>query len=193
MHNNASDVARAKGDPSKTLFISMLTRDISLADCIVDLLDNSADGVKELRNRQDLQAPHSGEYAGYWARINFDADHFSISDNCGGIPVDVAINYAFRFGKREEDDQELAESHTIGLYGIGMKRAMFKMGKQIRVASSDGNASFVMPLDVEAWRRQHEAEDATRDHWDFPLTEVVYRNTAVEVGTTIEITELYKN
>src|SRR5438309_5561732 len=112
------DTERAKGDPSKSLFINMLTRDISLADCIVDLLDNSVDGIKELRKRTNQPAPTENEYAGFWVEVEFSKDRFHISDNCGGIPVQVAIDYAFRCGRRDEDDQELAESHTIGLYGI---------------------------------------------------------------------------
>src|SRR6266480_6575061 len=115
MAANPPNTERAKGDPSKSLFISMLTRDISLADCIVDLLDNSADGIKEARRRAGKAVPQMNEYKGHWVRIDFDANRFSIKDNCGGIPVDVAIEYAFRFGRRDEDDQDLAEGHTIGL------------------------------------------------------------------------------
>lgn len=184
---------RAKGDPSKSLFISMLTRDISLADCIVDLLDNSADGIKESRRRAGKPAPLANEYKGYSVRIDFDGNRFSIKDNCGGIPIKVAMDYAFRFGRRDEDDQDLAEAHTIGLYGIGMKRAMFKMGKSIDVVSSDGNESFRMALDVDHWRKQRDPDDPDRDDWDFPLTDIVREKTKVPVGTSVEITQLFKN
>jgi len=40
----ADDVV--KGSPSKAFFVNMITRDISLGDAILDLLDNAVDGVK---------------------------------------------------------------------------------------------------------------------------------------------------
>jgi hypothetical protein len=193
MHQIEPGTETAKGDPSKSLFISMLTRDISLADCIVDLLDNSVDGIKEFRKRTNLPVPAENEYAGYWVKIEMRENQFRISDNCGGIPIQVAKDYAFRFGRRDQEDQQLAESHTIGLYGIGMKRAMFKMGKQILVTSSTGTESFRMALDVDQWRRQRDPQDNTRDNWDFELTHVVRNNTNVPSGTSIEISELPRN
>jgi len=193
MPANPPNTERAKGDPSKSLFISMLTRDISLADCIVDLLDNSVDGIKESRRRAGKAIPQTNEYKGYWVRIDFDMNRFSIKDNCGGIPIKVAMDYAFRFGRRDEDDKVLAEGHTIGLYGIGMKRAMFKMGKAIQVDSSDGKESFRMALKVDDWRKQRDPNDPNRDDWDFPLTDIVREKTKVPVGTSVEIAELSKN
>ena len=185
--------AQAKGDPSKSLFINMLTRDISLGDCVVDLLDNSVDGIKESRKRAGMPVPDLNEYADHWVHIEFDNEHFSIRDNCGGIPIQVAIDYAFRFGRRDEDNAELAASHTIGLYGIGMKRALFKMGNTIDVISSTGTESFEMHLDVEVWRRQRYPDDPERDDWDFPLTNIVRENTNIPSGTSINITNLVGN
>ena len=63
-------------------------------------------------------------YEGFKAEIAFDKNSFSISDNCGGIPWDLH-NYAFRMGK---DDQNRDDNlPTVGVYGIGMKRAIFKI------------------------------------------------------------------
>ena len=44
----------AKTTPSKKFFVSMLTRDIDLADAILDLIDNCLDGAM----RQGAQAGH---------------------------------------------------------------------------------------------------------------------------------------
>jgi hypothetical protein len=76
--------------PVKSFFVSMLTRDITLEDAILDLLDNCVDGI--LR-----QKPEGGSqpYAGYKATIEFNRDTFTISDNCGGIPWSLH-EYAFR-------------------------------------------------------------------------------------------------
>ena len=50
MHQIAQPLA-AKAHPSKAFFIEMLTRDISLSDCMLDLVDNS---VHSLITKTDL-------------------------------------------------------------------------------------------------------------------------------------------
>ncbi len=130
-------------EPQKEFFISMITRDISLEECIMDLLDNSVDGVTRTRKPAD-----DPDYAGHSIAIAFDARKFSITDNCGGISIKDAVEYAFHFGKRV-DAPNL--KHGIGMYGIGMKRAMFKIGKDIAIESSTNTESFVVNIDVEAW------------------------------------------
>eukprot|EP01039_Chlorochromonas_danica_P013603 gene13603-15769_t len=117
----------------------MLTRDISLADAILDLVDNCLDGALRLANGADV------DYAQHFVKIELAAGHFSIEDNCGGIPRDVAKNYAFKMG-REPDDQRDAESETIGMYGVGMKRAIFKMGREARVRTRYGEDTFEVPI-----------------------------------------------
>ena len=37
-----------EGNPTKTFFIDMITRDISIKDAIIDLLDNSIDGANNI-------------------------------------------------------------------------------------------------------------------------------------------------
>jgi len=181
MPANGTDVA--KGNPSKTFFISMLTRDISLADCILDLLDNSVDGIgRSLMRRGATPAPEN-KFEGYQVSIHFDGAEFVISDNCGGIPIEIARTYAFRFGKPDDAIHEIP--HSIGLYGIGMKRAMFKMGREIEVTSSTGTESFRMKVNVDAWRAKDE------DDWTFPLDQIKTQQTDVPLGTAVKVTSLY--
>jgi hypothetical protein len=68
----------------------------------------------------------------------------------------------------------------IGLYGIGMKRAMFKMGKKIEVQSSTTKESFTAFIDVPAWLNN----DKT---WDFELEPAGPKKR----GTAILITSLH--
>ena len=67
----------------------MLVRDLTLRDAIGDLVDNSVDAAKSFKK---------GDYQGLTIEIEADPEKFSIIDNCGGFSVDVARNYAFRFG-----------------------------------------------------------------------------------------------
>lgn len=184
---------RANANPSKSFFIAMLTRDIDLVDCILDLLDNSVDGIGQAARREGRALPADRPFQGYKVELTFDRDHFSIRDWSGGIPIDVAQEYAFRFG-RPDDAPDLNDG-TIGLYGIGMKRAIFKMGNLVAMRTSTGTESFALNLDVDVWRRDPQVRrDANGDEimeWSFELTDVRRAGTDVEAGTTISITALY--
>jgi len=138
-------------NPTKELFISMLTRDVSLRDAIGDLLDNSVDGALALRP--------DGNYKGLKVEIELDVekDHFRITDNCGGIPVSVARDHAFRFGRSEG---AVTTGHSVGVFGIGMKRALFRLGKWFKVESIAKDSSFVMEVDVEKWKQDTKEESA---------------------------------
>lgn len=149
----------AHATPEKSFFIRMITRDIDLDDCILDLLDNSIDGAKRvLQARGDLHDP-GDRFAEFHVDITLEEERFEITDNCGGIRLEDARDYAFHFGRRRDEDREPEES--IGIYGIGMKRAMFKIGRKILVVSSTEENAFEVQVDVEEWE--------TNDEWTFPM------------------------
>lgn len=120
---------KANGAPTKEFFVGMLTRDIELSDAILDLLDNCLDGVvrqkKDIDKRSDMNY-----YSGYYSHITIDERRFVVEDNCGGIPLEIAEKYAFRMGRSSEKSDDLP---TVGIYGIGMKRAIFKIGRSASV------------------------------------------------------------
>jgi hypothetical protein len=169
-------------DPSKAFFVDMLTRDISLKECILDLVDNS---VHSLVRHVDLDVTQEF-FKGKTAKVKTQAKiliecnptYFKISDTCGGISVHEAKNEVFLFGKPSPDPK-----HTgLGVYGIGMKRAMFKIGEFINVESSTTEDSFSMSVDASKWR-------ATKD-WTFEFDKIGNRGTAVG-KTTLEVKSLH--
>lgn len=174
-----TDPRRVDATPEKRFFISMLVRDIELIPAILDLVDNSIDGAKRLR-------PDEGEkrFEGLYVRLRLAAEQFRIEDNCGGIPVDHARNYAFRFGRpagvRGAKDE-------VGQFGVGMKRALFKLGEAFWIESVAARSSFVLPVDVDAW-----ASTPGTD-WSFEFEEVdeTAEHPEPERGTTIEVTNLH--
>ena len=133
----------AAAAPTKQFFVSMLTRDISLEDAILDLIDNCLDGALRIAEEDEVN------YSKHFVNINFSNEHFSVEDNCGGIPRDIAKNYAFKMG-RDSDDSRDSNHQTIGMYGIGMKRAIFKMGRDAKVTTKYGQDSFEV-LICSAW------------------------------------------
>lgn len=171
-----SKIADAHAEPTKDFFIDVITRDIDLEDCILDLLDNSLDGAHKIATRS---RPHDSPkpYEGFRAQIIMDEGRFFISDNCGGIALSDAIDYAFHFGRRS--DAPSSGDLSIGIYGIGMKRAIFKLGKKISIHTSTDTESFRCGIVVDEWR--------TRKSWDFDLDEAP---KIPGTGTRIEVTEL---
>ena len=136
-------IVKVDASPAKAFFVEMITRDIELQDAILDLLDNCIDGVRRL-GRTRGEHP----YQGYHAHITFSEDEFVIEDNCGGIPYDVAQRYAFMMGRPAE--YAGGKAGTIGVYGIGMKRAIFKMGRSCVVFSDTQQKAFEVEI-TKAW------------------------------------------
>ncbi len=163
-------------EPTKDLFIYMLVRDIPLIRAIIDLVDNSVDGATHLQSNEN--------YEGLWIKILVNEEYFQIQDNCGGITVNDAEEYAFKFGRA--NDAELTPK-SIGRFGIGMKRAFFKIGKKFTVESTTSSSKFVVSEDVEEWKK--------KDEWTFEFSEVQEDSDyeSNDIGTRILIEKLHEN
>ena len=112
-----------EGNPTKKFFIEMITRDISIEDAIIDLLDNSIDGANRINPEN---------YTDLWINLTINDKEFVIQDNCGGFSLETAQKYAFRFGRPEEAPKA---NNTVGRFGIGMKRSLFKI-EPVRIFSA---------------------------------------------------------
>lgn len=142
------DLKIIKAHPTKDLFISMLIRDLTLRDAIGDLVDNSVDGAKS--NKQN------GSYDGMYIDITASPEEFIIKDNCGGFSVKIAREYAFCFGRKKGYP---LNPGSIGHFGIGMKRALFKLGDFFEIKSVAENSEFEMEQRVSVWKEKKD--------WDF--------------------------
>src|ERR1700720_1786644 len=159
--------------PAKAFFVWMITRDIELQDAILDLLDNCIDGIRRVGARSGLK-PYTGRYA----HITFDENQFCIEDNCGGIPIGTAREYAFRMGRPVGG--EAPKKGTIGVYRIGMKRAIFKMGQHCIVHSHTSEKTFEVEID-NAWLKNDK-------RWR--LKDRPASPTLQSYGTKVTVTEL---
>jgi Histidine kinase-, DNA gyrase B-, and HSP90-like ATPase len=117
-------------------------------------------------------------YANRWAEISFDKDRFSIKDNCGGIPVELARESAFRMGRIDKEIDKNIQ--TVGVYGIGMKRAIFKLGRDAAIQSTTANEKFTVQID-KAWMDDDHA-------WTIPI--LIGQSDLDEPGTHITVKAL---
>src|SRR5438067_5288104 len=106
---NENNTQFAKAYPRKHFFFEMFTRDISLEDCILDLIDNSIDG---LIRKTKIDIPNvilngSSEKGTKLKQppakieISYSEKEFRIRDTCGGIDRKLAVNDIFNFGHGE--------------------------------------------------------------------------------------------
>jgi hypothetical protein len=109
-------------------------------------------------------------------------ERFRITDNCGGIAVDLAKNYAFRFGRPAA---AAPTPNSIGQFGVGMKRTIFKLGSHFRITSTTSESRFVVDEDVTIWTKKPE--------WTFEFADLDRRPQTGDFGTDVEVTALHSS
>jgi hypothetical protein len=178
---------QAAASPEKRLFISLITRDISLADAFLDIIDNSINSaLAPIASRLNTADDYEKLLADTKIRpnvqidITIDTAKIVVEDTAYGIPSDVAAKYVFKFGRAEAGEHKL---DRLSVYGIGLKRAMFKCGNNIDIVSDHANGGFELTLDVHDWQNDKS------EPWQFRITP---RTPKIgNCGTRITITDLY--
>jgi hypothetical protein len=177
-------VLQANAQPAKRFFVDVMTRDITLEDSLLDLIDNSIDSlihVKDLDITANLLKLLPGD-------VNISrlpiidvvitATEITVVDRSGGIPLQLARTEVFNFG-----NEEPTQKGTLGVYGIGLKRAIFKLGEDIQITSRTTRDGFSVHLDVPKWK-------ADTTNWHIPMKKEEAAESASKPGTTIKIGKL---
>jgi hypothetical protein len=181
-----NDIKSIKGFPTKDFFVNMITRDIDIKDAIVDLLDNSIDGAIK-NNILDFKSIE--------IMIELNSKSFSLVDNSGGFSLKIAKEYAFRFGR--PSDIEITKG-SVGRFGIGMKRALFKMGDFFEVESKTDEDHFQVDVNVKEWLNKKKeifnspGANEIVDDWSFNYVFTDESNSNLDNnGTYIKVSNLY--
>lgn len=174
----------ANADVRKSFFLDMFTRDISLEDCILDLIDNSLDAFINKENLKISDLIFDGKnraesFVNAKIDINCSERQVKVVDNCGGINRNRAQNEVFCFGHLPGDTPG-----KLGAYGIGLKRALFKIGNSFSITSRTVKEGFEVNLDTEQW--------AAKDEWKIPITFIEGASSPKSAGTSILITNLHE-
>jgi hypothetical protein len=144
--------------PSKRLFLSIIA-DYDLNRSICELVDNGLDVW--------VRGGRSSKIA---IKITLDADQNTIcvEDNAGGLPKS---ELRFIVGPGQTGSSPTDE--TIGIFGVGTKRAVVALAQDIKISTRYGKQqTFQVDFD-EKWL---EEED-----WELPLYEV----DSIDPGTTL--------
>jgi len=174
----------ASAEVRKQFFTEMFTRDISLEDCVLDLIDNSIDSylVKHGISTAQLIFGSDGTDPGRppgAINVTCTERQIKVADTCGGISRPRAVNDIFCFGY-----EEAPHRGRLGAYGVGMKRALFKIGNNFHIVSRTAQEGFEVSLKVDDWVEQEE--------WRIPITFIEGADSEKKAGTSITITELHE-
>jgi len=180
----------ADASPEKRLFVSLITRDIPLIAAFLDLVDNSINSAVEkyadrLRSAKGYLSVFNDDniIPDVEITLSVDKNRVSIADTASGISAQTAKEHVFKFGRSSD---ETHEADRLSVYGIGLKRALFKLGNQITMRSEHVDGGFDLELNVSKWEKDNSVP------WTFEITarEPV---KASETGTKITVTQLYDN
>ena len=169
--------------PTKEFFVHMITRDVTLEDCILDLIDNSVDSAWKQQGSPTMRLSSEADLSPFTIDIVVTDHEFSVSDTCGGMSRDDALTHAFTFGRLHSQTKD---DYSIGVYGIGMKRAAFKLGEHISVKSTSLTAtgqldSFAVQISVPTWLAD------TDPNWTFDLLPA---DALKQPGVRMKVTKL---
>lgn len=131
--------------PTKThsgFLENTLTQDITTLEAIYDLIDNSIDAARrDIFKNGNFVSDIYGmpkDYGGYCVNIAVDEKEISINDNSLGFSKNDLENRSFIVG--EPSNHEFG----IGQYGIGLKRALLKIGEKYSLITDDSKDRFII-------------------------------------------------
>lgn len=116
-----------------------LTQDITTLEALYDLVDNAIDAARNHIFQNNFERDESGlpaNYQGYKVYIRVDKNSVRILDNCLGIDEKTLTNTTLYTAANSN------HAYGIGYYGLGLKRALLKMGSRFSLAVDNGQSIF---------------------------------------------------
>lgn len=116
-----------------------LTQDITTLEAFYDLVDNAIDAARNHILQNDFEKDSAGlpaNYHGYKVHIRIDKNSVRVLDNCLGIDEKTLTNTALYTAANSN------HAYGIGYYGLGLKRALLKMGSEFSLAVDNGKSIF---------------------------------------------------
>lgn len=174
----AIDNFYADTSPNKAFTIDTFTRDASVQECIFDLIDNSIDAARsKLKEDNNLITDSNGLVSNYRdlkIQVKIDQKSISVEDNCGGMSPSEIRNGILRFGQPSKAE------YSIGLYGIGLNRAIYKLGNQTSILTETKTDRSEIKIDMDTYREEN-------DEWLIPASALPVTG---ETGTQLIISAL---
>jgi hypothetical protein len=123
----------------RSYVFDVMTQDISTSECLLDLIDNSIDAARRDISSKCQPSISKGlpeSYDGYFINLNISPEKIEIIDNCQGMEQQLLAEKAFKLGSRHR------QNYSIGIYGVGLIRAFWKMGNEGSLITDNGKEMF---------------------------------------------------
>jgi len=159
---------KAESFVTKRFLIDIITRDIGILDAILELVDNSLDRAIE-KYRIDVTKSLIEDYnytndthleEPLTVNLHISEDEFIIEDNCGGITKEDLEHEVFVFGLPKEGIEYIG----LSAFGIGMKRAFFKLGKLVEFRTRTEQDDSTITWNIDEWMNL--------DDWNIPFSKI---------------------
>lgn len=170
--SSINNIRKIDMHPPKEFFFCM-TLDITPEETILELIDTFIEWYMYYNNRNRLKKRGN-------IKIQITDEKFVIESNYPGPPKDMVSNL-LQFGRRVEKG-----CSKIGAYGIGTKRALFKLGRDIYLKSDDGSEYFSVYIDknwIESkknWKLKLETGESKKKLYNKIIIRELYDGIKVE-------------
>ena len=151
--------------PSKRLFQSIIA-DYDLNKAISELVDNALDIWTKGGKQKTIQIEIS---------LDTSRQLIFVKDNAGGIRREE-LAYIIAPGHTSNT----SESNTIGIFGVGSKRAVVALSQDVRIKTNDGSGKKYQIDFDDNWLEN-------QDDWYLPVYEI---DDPIKNGTLIELQKL---
>lgn len=153
-----TEVGTLNATPSKRLFLSIIA-DYDLNKSICELVDNALDVWSRNGRKQNIKID---------IQLNERQQAITVEDNAGGLPES---ELKFIIGPGQSGNS--ATDDTIGIFGVGTKRAVVALAQEIKIKTRHKkHTTFEIDID-DTWLEN--------DDWEIP----VYENDNIHEGTTV--------
>lgn len=152
-NENIYETVKLRTGIDSNFLADTLTTDIELTDALFDLIDNSIDAARNSIISDDFSKDIRGlpsDYSGYKIKLRFGCDSIIIEDNCIGMDTNVIERSAFYTGMRSN------HKYGIGYYGLGLKRALLKVGSKYGMITSNGEHVYKAVFDKNTFSSDDE-------------------------------------
>lgn len=123
---------------------NVLIQDINCLECILDLIDNSIDAAKSMVDSKLDERGMPLTYDGVEISLTVSPDGITLQDNCSGISKDAIEQRLLVIG--EESNRDLA----IGHFGVGLKRALLKLGCRYSIETCSQGEKYEMSFNADS-------------------------------------------
>ncbi|ASU34245.1 ATP-binding protein [Mucilaginibacter xinganensis] len=151
--------------PSKRIYLSIIA-DYHIKTALCELIDNSIDSWIHRGKQHPLEVS---------IELDYQRQVIQVIDNSGGVP-EADINLIVSPGH----SRNTAEDATIGIFGVGSKRAVVALAEEIRIFTRYKDEKTILVEIDDAWIK----DDST---WDLHIYEV---DPIPENTTKIELIKL---